>query len=120
MIANYEPRPVGEMLLDICAAAGIEARLRSVPLRVAAPLGALVERAFARRRPDEEPPLTRFLAEQLGTAHWFDPRPALNDLGWTPQVSIDDGLDRLRAWFTAGGFDAKHRAGVVARPVEVD
>lgn len=99
VIANCEPRPVGELLLDICRAAGIDATLRSVPLSVAAPLGSLVERAYARRRPDDEPPMTRFLAEQLGTAHWFDPRPARDDLGWTPSVSIDVGLTRLRDWF---------------------
>jgi len=45
--------------------------------------------------------LTQFLAEQLGTAHWFDPRPARDDLGWTPTVSIDDGLVRLAEWFAA-------------------
>jgi nucleoside-diphosphate-sugar epimerase len=46
-----------------------------------------------------EPPLTRFLAEQLGTAHWFDPRPARRDLGWEPTVTIDEGFARLAAWF---------------------
>ena len=50
-------------------------------------------------RRDDEPPLTRFLAEQLGTAHWFDPRPPRDDLGWTPPVTIDDGLRRLAAWY---------------------
>ena len=106
VIANYEPRPVGELLADICAAAGIEVALRSVPLSVAAPVGGLVERVYARRAPDDEPPMTRFLAEQLGTAHWFDPRPALADLGWSPEISIDEGLERLRAWFEIGGFDS--------------
>jgi len=102
VIANYEPRPVGELLVDICAAAGIDAELRSVPLSIAAPAGGLVEWVYARRRPDDEPPMTRFLAEQLGTAHWFDPRPARDDLGWTPNVSIDDGLARLGRWFADG------------------
>jgi len=109
VIANYEPRPVGELLRDICAAAGIEVRLRSVPLPVATRVGALVERAYAWRSPDREPPITRFLAEQLGTAHWFDPRPALIDLGWAPTVTIEQGLERLRAWFAEGGFDRADR-----------
>jgi nucleoside-diphosphate-sugar epimerase len=105
VIANYEPRPVGELLRDICSAAGLEVRLRSVPLPVATHVGALVERAYAWRSPDREPPLTRFLAQQLGTAHWFDPRPALADLGWAPSVTIEEGLERLRAWFADGGFE---------------
>ena len=53
------------------------------------------------RNDEIEPPLTRFVAEQLGTAHWFDPEPAARDLGWTPQVSVDDGLERLAEWFSA-------------------
>ena len=62
--------------------------------------GALVERVWALRGPDAgEPPLTRFLAEQLGTAHWFDPRPARDDLGWAPTVTVDEGLARLAASF---------------------
>ena len=43
--------------------------------------------------------MTSFLAEQLGTAHWFDPRPARDDLGWAPQVSLDEGFERLRQSF---------------------
>jgi nucleoside-diphosphate-sugar epimerase len=41
--------------------------------------------------------MTRFLAEQLSTAHWFDQRRTRQDLRWTPSVSIDQGLERLRA-----------------------
>ena len=43
--------------------------------------------------------MTRVLAEQLSTAHWFDPRPARDELGWRPTVSIDEGLRRLAAWY---------------------
>ena len=39
-----------------------------------------------------DPPLTRFLAEQLSTAHWFDQRHTRSALGWTPRVSLDEGL----------------------------
>jgi 2-alkyl-3-oxoalkanoate reductase len=37
----------------------------------------------------------------LGTAHWFDPRPARDDLGWSPAVSLDQGFELLRQWFVA-------------------
>ena len=36
--------------------------------------------------------MTRFLAEQLSTAHWFDQRRTRELLGWTPALGIDDGL----------------------------
>ena len=44
-----------------------------------------------------EPPLTRFLAEQLCTPHWYSMEPARRDFGYVPQVSIEEGLRRLKA-----------------------
>ena len=44
-----------------------------------------------------EPPMTRFLAEQLSTAHWYAMAPATRDFGYVPQVTMDEGLARLRA-----------------------
>ena len=101
VIANGEPRPIRELIEGILRAAGVAATPRVVPLRLATGVGSIVEKVWARVKPDEEPPLTRFLAEQLGTAHWFDPRPARDDLRWTPTVTIDEGLDRLAAWFAS-------------------
>jgi len=99
VIANGEPRPIRELVLGICAAAGVDIEPRTVPRRIALLAGSAVERVWRLRGADTEPPLTRFLAEQLGTAHWFDPRPARDDLGWTPTVTIDEGLARLREWY---------------------
>ena len=99
VIANGEPRPIRELVLGICHAAGRAPSMRDVPFQVARRVGGLVERAWPYLGRTDEPPITRFLAEQLGTAHWFDPRPAQADLGWSPQVSIDDGLARLARWF---------------------
>lgn len=104
VVANGEPRPIRELVAGICAAAGVPFAPREVPLGAARLVGSAFERLWPRLRPGEEPPLTRFLAEQLGTAHWFDPRPARDELEWQPAVSIDEGLARLRAWFGAGGF----------------
>ncbi len=98
VIANGEPRTVRELVEGICAAAGVPFEPRHVPVALALGVGSLVERVWPRLR-DGEPPITRFVAEQLGTAHWFDPRPARDDLGWAPHITLDEGFDRLRAWF---------------------
>lgn len=103
VIANGEPRPIRDLIDGILLAAGIDAEPRTVPLRAAALAGAVVERVWSLRRTDAEPPLTRFLAEQLGTAHWFDPRPARIDLRWAPSVTIDQGLQALATWFSRHG-----------------
>ena len=44
--------------------------------------------------------MTRFLAEQLSTAHWFDQRRTREALQWTPPVSLDEGFARLAASYT--------------------
>ena len=99
VIANGEPRTIRELVAGICRAAGVPFEPRDVSLRAGRAAGAVVERVWPLLRRDDEPPLTQFLAEQLGTAHWFDPRPARDDLGWTPTVGIDEGLARLAASF---------------------
>lgn len=98
VISNGEPRTIRELVEGICAAFDLTVRYRSVPLGIAAPAGALIERFWSRTARADDPPITRFLAEQLGTAHWFDPRPAEADLGYRPAVSVDEGLARLTAW----------------------
>jgi nucleoside-diphosphate-sugar epimerase len=95
VLTNGEPRPVGDLLAGICRASGVRPPRFSVPARVAVAAGALVERVWAVRPGQDEPPMTRFLAEQLSTAHWFDQTEIRRDLHWTPAVSIDEGLRRL-------------------------
>jgi nucleoside-diphosphate-sugar epimerase len=101
VVSNGEPRMIRELVEGICLAAGVPFAPRTVSLRVGRSLGAVVERAWPLLRRDDEPPLTQFLAEQLGTAHWFDPRPARDELRWAPSVTIDDGLARLAAWYAS-------------------
>jgi len=99
VIANGEPRTIRELVAGICRAAGVPFEPREVSLRAGRAAGAVVERVWPLLRRSDEPPLTQFLAEQLGTAHWFDPRPARDDLDWTPRVGLDEGLACLAASF---------------------
>ena len=100
VIANGEPRTVRELMQGICVAADVSFSPRHVPMTIAVKIGSAMERVWPQLHLGE-PPLTRFVAEQLGTAHWFDPRPARNDLNWAPHVTMDDGFVHLKQWFTA-------------------
>ena len=95
VVSNGEPRPVGELLAGICAAGGVPAPSWTVPGGLARAAGSLLEKIWTRAGRAEEPPMTRFLAEQLSTAHWFDQRETRQLLDWTPAVSLDEGLARL-------------------------
>jgi 2-alkyl-3-oxoalkanoate reductase len=98
VVTNGEPRPVGELIRGLATAGGApEPRLR-VPAGLARGIGGVIEaiwEAGGLGRNGEEPPLTRFLAEQLSTAHWFDQRRTREVLGWSPAISIDRGLELL-------------------------
>ncbi len=95
VVTNGEPRPVGELLAGICTASGVPAPRWHVPAGLARVAGSVVEAVWRVRPGADEPPMTRFLAEQLSTAHWFDQRRTRADLQWAPTVSIDEGLRRL-------------------------
>ena len=103
VLTNGEPRPIGELLMGIAAAGGApRPRMRLAP-GVAKAAGFAVEKVWAAAGRltellgDGEPPMTRFLAEQLSTAHWFDQRQTQRALNWSPTVSIDEGLKKLEA-----------------------
>jgi nucleoside-diphosphate-sugar epimerase len=99
VLTNGEPRPVGDLLAGICLAAGVRPPRWSVPASLGRAAGSLIERAWAVRPGHDEPPMTRFLAEQLSTSHWFDQRETRRALDWAPAVSIDEGLRRLAAHY---------------------
>ena len=74
VVSNGEPRPVAEILRRVCRAAGVPGPRGRVPFPVAdAPARWSKRRGSCPRRRDT-PPLNRFLADHLATAHWFDQR----------------------------------------------
>ncbi len=107
VVTNGEPRPVGELIAGICNAGGVPAPRTSVPGWLARGAGSVIERlwiaAGSRNLVRDEPPMTRFLAEQLSTAHWFDQRETRAVLDWEPSVGIDEGLDRLASHYGGTG-----------------
>ncbi len=94
-VTNEEPLDVFDLVDRILAAGGIAPVTKSISPRVAFLAGALLETVYRALGRDTEPPMTRFVARQLATAHWFDPTAARRDLGYRPAVSIDEGMRRL-------------------------
>ena len=99
VVSNGEPRPVAEVIGRLCRAAGVPVPRRRVPFGAAYAVGAAVEGVWAVTGRRQVPPITRFLAEQLATAHWFDQRRTRAALGWRPRVGLDEGFARLRNWY---------------------
>ncbi|RNF82373.1 2-alkyl-3-oxoalkanoate reductase [Montanilutibacter psychrotolerans] len=95
-ISNGEPRTMRETLNGLLAAVGAPQVDKTVPFRVAYAAGVLCEGLWHVLPLKGEPPMTRFLAEQLVTTHWYNMGPARRDFGYVPQVSFHEGLMRLK------------------------
>lgn len=94
-ISNGEPRSQGEIIGGLLKAAGLDVEIKTVSPRIAIVAGSVIETAWKLLRLKSEPPLTRWSAEHLSTAHWYDISAAKRDLGYWPEISIDEGLARL-------------------------
>lgn len=95
-ISNGEPRTVADIISSLLRAAGETPRLRRVNLKVAMAAAGMVERLWKLLRRRSDPPLSRFVLEQLAVSNWYDLSAARRDLGYLPRVSIDEGLERLQ------------------------
>ena len=96
-ITNGEPWPIADIMNGIIEAAGAPPVTKHISPGVAYAAGVACETIYTLLRKRNEPPMTRFVARQLGTAHWYDISAAQQDLGYAPIVSMKEGLERLRA-----------------------
>ncbi len=71
---------------------------KTVHPRVAYAAAWLIEMVYRGFRLGSEPRLTRFLVEEMATAHWFDISAARRDLGYRPLVELETGMERVANW----------------------
>jgi len=100
-ISDGRPIGVWTMANRTLAAAGCGAVGRPVPAWLAYALGGALEVLHATFRIEREPLMTRFAASQLSHSQWFDISAARRDLGYSPMVTIDEGMERLAVWARA-------------------
>jgi nucleoside-diphosphate-sugar epimerase len=101
-ISQDEPVRQRDLINGILAAGGLPPCEKFISPRVAFMVGAVLELAWRVMQRVDEPMMTRFLAKQLGTAHWYDISAAKRDLAYVPAVSILEGLARLTQSLRAG------------------
>lgn len=94
-ITNDEPMTFADVINGILAAAGLDPVSKSTSPRIAYALGALLEAAYVVLKRPGEPPMTRFVARQFATAHWYNISAAKQDLGYDILVSMEEGMRRL-------------------------
>jgi nucleoside-diphosphate-sugar epimerase len=95
-VAQGEPLPLWDLVNRILEAGNLPPVRRTIHPKLAYLGGWLAEAVYGLLGREEEPPITRFVARELATAHWFDLRAARRDLGYQPAVSLEEGLRRLK------------------------
>jgi nucleoside-diphosphate-sugar epimerase len=97
-ISDGTPVNAWAFINRILEAAGLPPLRRKISRRAARTLGAMFEFVYSAFGVKQEPPMTRFLADELATSHWFDIRAARTQLHYAPPVTTEQGLERLRLW----------------------
>jgi len=94
-ISNDEPMAQAEIIGGLLEAAGVTVDIQAISPRLAITAGTVFEAGWKLFGLKSDPPLTRWSAEHLSTAHWYDISAAKCDLGYRAEVSIEEGLSRL-------------------------
>lgn len=97
-ISQDDPIPLWDMVDAILNAGGHPPLNRTISRKAAWVAGLIFEIVYTVLRIKSEPRMTRFVAEELATSHWFDISAAKRDLGYLPAVSTEQGLELLAQW----------------------
>ena len=97
-LSQGEPLPLWEVVNRILAAGGLPPVTRTISPALAYNIGAVLEKVYTLFKLKGEPRMTRFVAKELSTSHWFDLTAARRDFGYQAEVSFDEGIERLRTW----------------------
>jgi len=95
-ISNDEPITMACMLNKILDCAKLPPVTKRVPSTLAYGVGVLLEFVYRVLGKTDEPMMTRFVARQLSTSHYFNISAAKKDLGYQPFISIEEGMIRLK------------------------
>jgi nucleoside-diphosphate-sugar epimerase len=94
-ISDAAPVVLWDWVNDLFGRVGVKPVTAKVPLGLARMVGGVLEGVWGGLGLSGEPPMTRFVAAQLATSHWYDMGPARRDLGYAPRVKNEEGMALL-------------------------
>jgi 2-alkyl-3-oxoalkanoate reductase len=99
LLVNDEPVTQREYLEAIAHALGAAVPTRRIPFRLALTLGAALETASRLTRSEQPPRLSRYGVQLLGGENRFSVARARDELRFSPQVCLADGVAGSIDWF---------------------
>ncbi len=97
-ISQGKPVNLWQWINTLFQDVGVPPVTRTVPFALAYGAGTILESVYKISFCENEPKMTRFLAEQLAKSHYFSIENARRDLGYAPIVSTEEGMKRLLNW----------------------
>jgi nucleoside-diphosphate-sugar epimerase len=94
-ITNGEPLVLWDWINQLLRGLGEPEITKHVSLGAAYAAGGVLEALWRVLPLRDEPPMTRFVAKEMATDHWFDISAARRDLGYAPRVTMADGTAEL-------------------------
>lgn len=94
-VGQERPVKLWDFINEILGHMKIEPVMGAIDVTTAYRIGWLMEKTFKLagiQKP--EPPMTRFVALNLGKSHYFSHAKAKRDFGYIPRVSIEEGMKR--------------------------
>ncbi|MDP2137013.1 MAG: NAD-dependent epimerase/dehydratase family protein [Candidatus Didemnitutus sp.] len=102
-ITNGEPVVLWDWINELLRGVGLPPLTKRISLGAAYGIGAVLETLWTALPLRGEPPMTRFVAKEMATDHWFRIDAARRDFGYAPRVSMADGTAELIAHLRVTG-----------------
>jgi 2-alkyl-3-oxoalkanoate reductase len=97
-VSQGQPVNCWQWIDEILSLTDLSAVSKTISSQTAHRIGGAFETVYRLLGLRSEPPMTRFLASQLSTSHWFDISAARRDFGYEPRISTAEGMQRLAEW----------------------
>ncbi len=97
-LSDGRPVVLWDWINQLLTSLGIQPVSKSISYGLARNLGWILEGVYRTFGIAGEPRMTRFLAGQLATSHYFDISRAKRDFKYEPRVSPEEGMKRLLKW----------------------
>ncbi|HEV2080066.1 MAG TPA: NAD(P)-dependent oxidoreductase [Allosphingosinicella sp.] len=92
-ISGGEPQRLVDVIELACGRSGVKVRWRPTPVRAALAAARAMELACACLPGRPEPPVTAYGVGVLAFSQTLDIEKARRELGWSPRIGFDEGLD---------------------------